>query len=256
MGKTDGTSFALVFEKLKRFYTPNLRGFYAFISIGMLIGVSIHEGYHLGMLVGFLIIFVLFYFEHIKRIIIELNIKKIFGVEFNDRVIQNIQQEAEQMGITLSKEDIRTVSDIALNQISGIANKGRYYEEEVGYALQDLGINIQRNLSWSKDGKKFIVDFVGEIYGSKVIGIEAAYSSSRYLPHEKIDQVIALAKSFKEVDDMLCFVLVTNTQIKDIDKKYIAENEPLIEIIENVISPDGILSGFDAVLKKVRAVDE
>lgn len=56
----------------------------AFLVLGALITTSIKFQYNLGMLVGFLILFIFFTFDRIKKIIFDMNIRKIFGIAFGE----------------------------------------------------------------------------------------------------------------------------------------------------------------------------
>ena len=56
----------------------------AIISVLLLISISVIVNYYPGMVIGFLILVIFFSFERLKKIIIELHIKRIFGIEFDD----------------------------------------------------------------------------------------------------------------------------------------------------------------------------
>jgi len=226
------------------------------MSIVVLTGVSIYQNYQTGMLVGFLIIFVFFYFERIQRLIVEFNVKKIFGIELGEydraALLKRVQEAVIQQGIDLPEEKINAISDIALNQIIGAANKGRYFEEEVAYALQDLGLKFQKEVSGTVGGKNLLVDFVVDIDDSKVLGIEVVYSDQCYVSRKKIEQIVELVDALKKEDDLLRFVIITNAELRNEDKQYLMGREPLIDVIEQTVTPNGILSRVGSYVRQLK----
>ncbi|HPQ44740.1 MAG TPA: hypothetical protein PKZ42_10995 [Syntrophales bacterium] len=217
--------------------------------------ISIVVKYNLGMLIGFLVLFVFFTFDRIKKLIFDMNVKKIFGIEFGEsereHVKEKVREDVVNRGIGLSTDEIDTVTEAALNQVSGVAYKGRFYEELVFYALKDLDIPFITNLSGAIGKNRFSVDFVVDSKGSRVIGIEAAYSDRRYLSRDKIQQVIKSVNAFKKADNLSHFVLVTNSEVKEEDKKWLQEQQPPIDVIESTVSPDGVLSRLENYLKGI-----
>ncbi|MHC4544686.1 MAG: hypothetical protein ACYSYL_09195 [Planctomycetota bacterium] len=184
-----------------------------------------------------------------------MNVRKIFGIEFGEfdkkQVKEKVREEMERHRINLSADEIDFVTEAALNQITGVAYKGRYYEEMIYYALKDLGATYLTNLSGSVGRDYFSVDFVVEKENGRVIGIEAAYSDQRFLTRDKIDQVIKTANNFKKADNLSHFVLITNAEIRENDKEVLHAQQPPIDIIENIISPDGILSRLQEYLGRI-----
>lgn len=184
-----------------------------------------------------------------------MNVKKIFGIEFGEiekeQVKKKVREEIGRHGIDLSTDEIDVVTEAALNQITGVAYKGRYYEEMISYALKDLNLTFLNNLSGSVGRDRFSVDFVVELENDRVIGIEAAYSDSRFLTRDKIVRVIETANNFKKADNLSHFVLITNTEIREEDKRILQEQDPPVDIIENIVSPDGILSRIQSYLSKI-----
>ncbi len=217
--------------------------------------ISIVVKYNLGMLIGFLVLFVFFTFDRIKKLIFDMNVKKIFGIEFGESekelVKEKVREDVVNQGIGLSADEIDTVTEAALNQVTGVAYKGRFYEELVFYALKDLDIPFVKNLSGAVGKDRFSVDFVVDSKGSRVIGIEAIYSDRRYLSRDKIQQVIKSIDAFKRADNLSHFVLITNSEVKEDDKKWLQEQQPPIDVIENTVSPDGVLSRLEDYLKGV-----
>ena len=217
--------------------------------------ISIAVKYNLGMLVGFLILFVFFTFDRIKKLIFDLNVKKIFGIEFGqsdkELVKEKVREDIFNSGIELSDEEIDTVTEAALNQITGVAHKGRFYEEIVFYALKDMDIPFVTNLSGSFGKDRFSVDFVIDSKGSRVIGIESIYSERRYISRDKIQQVIKSVNAFKKADNLSHFVIITNSEVRDPEKKLLQEQQPTIDVIENIVSPDGVLSKLEEYLNGI-----
>ena len=229
-----------------------------FVAAGIAIAltiVSIVSKYDLGMLVGFLILFVFFSFDRIKRMIFEMNVRKIFGIEFGemDKAIlrEKVREDVEKRGVEINSDEIDLVADAALNQITGVAHKARFYEEMIFYALKDLDVQFLKQLSGSVGDDRFSVDFVIELNDSRVIGVEAAYSDKSYLSSEKVEQVIRTSNAFKRANNLSHFVLITNTEVKKEDKKRLQAQQPQIDVIENIISPDGILSRIQSYLKGI-----
>ncbi|MBM4348573.1 MAG: hypothetical protein FJ106_01595 [Deltaproteobacteria bacterium] len=224
------------------------------IAIALTIA-SIIAKYNLGMLIGFLILFAFFSFDRIKRIIFEMNVRKIFGIEFGEidkeLLKERVREDVEKKGIVLTSDEIDVVTDVALNQVTGVAHKARFYDEIVYYALKDLDTRFLKELSGAVGNDRFYVDFVIEINNARVIGIEATYSDRRYLSSNKVEQIIKNANAFKKADNLSHFVLITNSEVKDEDKKRLQAQQPPIDVIENVVSPDGILSGIDKYLGSI-----
>ena len=227
----------------------------AALVIAALIITSIKVQYNLGILVGFLILFFFLSFDRIKKIIFDMNVKRIFGIEFGeiDKEImkENVRKDLDRRGLRLGDDEIEVVTEAALNQISGVAYKARYYEEMVLYALRDLNVDFQKNLSGSFGRDHFSVDFVVELENDRVLGIEAVYSDRHYLPKDRIDQIIKTSDTLKKVDNLSHFALITNTEITDEDRSRLQGQEPPIDVIDRIISPDGILTRLQEYLKHI-----
>jgi hypothetical protein len=182
-------------------------------------------------------------------------VRKVFGIEFGEIdkefVKERVREDVEKRGIGLSSYEIDVVTDIALNQITGVAHKARFYEEMIFYALKDLDRPFLKDLSGLIGGDRFSVDIVVESNDARVIGIEAAYSDKRFLASDKVEQVIRTVNTFKKADNVSHFVLITNTEVKEEDKKKLQAQQPPIDVIENVVSPDGILSEIQSYLSSI-----
>jgi len=71
----------------------------AAVVLVVLIILSIKFKYNLGMLVGFLILFIFLTFDRIRRIIFDMNVRKIFGIEFGEFEKEQVKQKVrEEMG--------------------------------------------------------------------------------------------------------------------------------------------------------------
>lgn len=217
--------------------------------------ISIILKYNLGMLIGFLVLFLCLTFDRIKKLVFDLKVKKIFGIEFGESereiVREKVREDVERQGIELSAEDIDTVTDAALNRITGVAYKGRFYEELLFYALKDINVPFLTNLSGAVGKDRFSIDFVVNSTENRVIGIKAAYSDRRYLPGDKIKQIIKSFDAFKKADNASHFVLITNSEVKEEDKERLRAQRPPIDVIENTVSPDGVLSRLEEYLRTI-----
>lgn len=224
------------------------------IVIITLIVTSIISKYNTGYLIGFIILFVLLMLDHIKRIIFDMKVKKIFGIEFGEiekeNIKERIREEVSRREIGLTSTQIDTISDVALNQITGVANKFNYYEELVLYALKDLGVEYQHEFSAAVGMGSFNIDFVIELEGTEVLGIEAAYSDQRFLSRDIIDRIIHAVNTFKKADDLKGFAIVTNAEVRPREKELLSNQDPPIEVLDNVISPDGIISAVQKFIQK------
>lgn len=224
----------------------------AFLCLFLLIVISIYEKYHLGMLVGFFILFIFFSYERIKKIIFELNIKKVFGVEFRELEIkESIKNELKTLDTSLGDSEIENIADIALNQLQGRVYKNNYYEEMVGYALRDLDLKIQNSISGPVESSIFQLDFLIELDDDRVIGIEAVYSNQRYLNKNKLMKIRQSVESISKADNFAGFILITNSEVKNSDMEILTTSSPSITLIDKTVSPDGILSKIDEYLKNV-----
>ncbi len=233
-------------KKISDYKKINWKDIAAIIVLILLVVVSIWLKYHLGFLIGFLILFLFLTLDHLKRIIFELNVKKVLGMEFGEiekqEIKSNVRNELKGRGIDLDTESIDRITDTALNQLSGVAYKGRYYEELVSYALKDLGLPFLTEVSGGVGKKVYRLDFVVELNKELVVGIEVVYSDRRYLSKEKINQVINQMEVVKKADNLSHFLIITNTEVRQSDKEKLSSLDPHIDVVENVISPDGVLS--------------
>jgi len=218
----------------------------ATIVLILLIYTSIKLKYSTGYLIGFLILFLFLVLDHVKRIIFELNVRKVFGIEFGElekkEIKSHFRAEFHKKGIEIDSNSIDEITDLALNSVSGVAFKGRYYEELVSYALSDLGLPFLTDMRGGVNREMYQLDFVVELDQGRVVGIEVAYSDRRYLSKEKIHQVIQYMDVFKKADNLSHFLLITNTEVRQEDKELLKSKNPQIDVIEKTISPDGVLS--------------
>lgn len=184
-----------------------------------------------------------------------MNVKRIFGIEFGkkekDQVKENVREEVGKHGIRLRPDEIDVVTEAALNQITGVVYKGRYYEQMILYALKDLNAIFSYKAVGSVGEDHFTVDFLVESDNDRVVGIEAAYSDMPFLTRDKIDQVIRTADILKKVYNLSYFVLITNSQVREEDKERLQAQRPPIDTIENTVSPDGILSRIQDYLSAI-----
>lgn len=245
---------------MMKYLRAHWRDFATLGSVFLLILVSIYEKYQIGMLVGFLMLIVFLSYERIKRIIVELNVKKIYGIEFGEiereEMIEGLKAEIEARGIPLEENQIENVADMALNQVRGIAYKGRYYEELVGYALKDLNERHLKQFSGVVGDQVFNVDFLVELDDSRVVGIEAVYSDHRYLSKNKLLRIKQVVSVIKKADNLVGFALITNAEVKDSDRGILADSAPRIVLIDRTISPDGVLSRLKVFLDEFKKGNE
>lgn len=119
-------------------------------------------------------------------------------------------------------------------------------------ALKDLGAEYQHEFSAAVGRNSFHLDFVIELEGTAVLGVEAAYSNQQFLSRDKINKIIHASNTFKKADDLKGFAIVTNAEVRPSDKELLdSQNQP-IEVLENVISPDGILSAVERFINKLK----
>lgn len=238
--------------KLTKLIKNNWRDITALSSVALLTIISVRQEYHLGMLVGFILIFVFFSYQRIKRIITELNIKKIFGVEFGEyekqEVADTIKKELKKRGAELDDLEVEKIADIALNRIQGVAYKGRYYEEMVDYALTDLGKSVRRQVSGAVGGTHFTLDFLVELDNGEVIGIEVVYSDRQYLGKNKIAHIRQAVNAINNTDNFVGFLLITNSEVRESDM-HMLEESPKIELISKTVSPGGVLSRLSSYFR-------
>jgi hypothetical protein len=65
----------------------------AFVLVTFIV-ISIRFQYNLGILVGFLLLFIFCAFDRIKRIIFDMNVRKIFGIEFGEFKREQVMAKA------------------------------------------------------------------------------------------------------------------------------------------------------------------
>lgn len=147
----------------------------------------------------------------------------------------------------------RSITDRALNSIEGVPNKSTYYEELVESALRDIEIKFKRHVTRKVADKVFIVDFVVELDNARLVGIEVVYSDHRYLTKERIASLRDEAASIIKKGGLTNLVVITNTEVRDTDKKLFANNMPPLDFIESTVSPDGLLSRLEQYLKELRS---
>jgi hypothetical protein len=53
------------------------------------------------------------------------------------------------------------------------------------------------------------------------------------------------------VDNVSHFVVITNGEVKEEDKKILQVQQPPIDVIENTVSPDGVLSRLESYIRNI-----
>ncbi len=219
--------------------------------------------YHLGMLVGFAVVIVYLTYNNIEKLIHFYKIRKMFGIElgfFDDEKLKTVQEKVRNsdsvQNLKLKPDVIDAITEEALAQVDGITDKSRYYEDAVYYALKDLGLKFQKNISGYANKDRFEIDFLIELPENKCLGIEAVYSKKRYLSPLTISRIVSNIDTLKKVDNFSHFVIVTNCEVRGSDIEKLNEKEPKIDVIENVITPDGIMSRIQAYLTRINSAKE
>lgn len=241
---------------MKNIIKKHWRDFMAILCVLLFIGYSIYEKYHLGTVLGFVVLLVFLSYDRIKRIIVELNIRKIYGVEFGDidkeEIVNGIKSELQSRGTNIEETEIEDIADITLNQIKGVAYKSRYYEEMVGYALKDLGESFQHEKSCSYGNRKLHIDYLVELDDSRVVGIEVVYTDRQYIDTFRFKRLIESIELFNQLDNFIGYAIITNAEVKDKDKALLKDIQPPITIIEKTVSPGYILSQLESYIDKIK----
>lgn len=155
-------------------------------------------------------------------------------------------------GTDVDDADIDAFTGPALNHILVNSTKDNCYDEMIDRALQETGEKYQRHLHGFVGDTKFDIDFLVELEDSRVIGIAAAYSDQRYLRRDRIARIVDSMSAISRADNLSNAVLVTNAEIQDSDRDLLASSTPHIDIIDNTVSPDGLLSKIDQYLRSVK----
>jgi hypothetical protein len=134
--------------------------------------------------------------------------------------------------------------------IEGVPDKGKYFDGIVDWALRDMGVNYKRNLV--RATTDFPFEFVIELADSRKVCVEAIYSDKGYLVTQRIRRLLKAMTSAKEQWQVSHVILITNSAVSDSDKAYLANANLPISIIEEVISPDGVLSRLLEVFRKIK----
>lgn len=167
-------------------------------------------------------------------------------------MVESFKNELQSRGTPLDDTEFENIADIALNQIQGVAYKGRYFEEMVGYALNDLNAKVQHQVSGSVGNLNYHLDFLVEIDESRMVGIETVYSNQRYLNTNKLKRIRHYVETINKVDNFVGFILITNSEIRDTDMEILKKSSPPIDLIDKSVSPDMLLSRLSEYLNSVK----
>jgi len=216
-----------------------------------LIIISIVQKYNLGVLIGCLIIFVFFSYDKIRKIILEMKVRKIYGIEFgeiDEAVIKKqVRDEAKSKGLNISTEEIDAVTTSALNRITGVSYKSQYYEEIVYYALEDVFGDFEKVSGQAQLHADFFINSGSD----KILGIEAKYSDSYVLPKDYIQHLLYSMEKLKNIEPNLDrLLLITNSQLKQDDRETLKSYSIPIDTLESVVTLDAIISGLNRYLKE------
>lgn len=239
---------------MKEWVSKNKKDVAAFASVAILVVFSMARDYHLGVLVGLLVSFVFFSYERIKGIIIELNIKRIFGVEFGElergALKESIKDSLSAKGAELADEELEAITDNVFNRLGNQAHKGYYYEHMVKHALDEIGASYTHELSGVVGGDSFQIDFVVDTPDGGVVGIEAVYTEMGSISKELILRLAHSASALSRGDKLVGFVVVTNSTLSAAAQAALKEVPVPIDVVEGVVSPGAILSKLGAYLQK------
>lgn len=165
---------------------------------------------------------------------------------------KNYPQKIDASELNNSYLEKRNSIDQALNTIDGDINKNKYYETLIDWALRDIGVPYQRHLQAVIDGRIYSMDFMVELNGLSLIGIEAKYSQRRYLTKEQVHQLRKNAAVIGVRDQLCRLLVITNSEIHETDKRLLANSTPPIDVIEKTVSPDALISRLSQYISDTR----
>jgi hypothetical protein len=151
--------------------------------------------------------------------------------------------------------------DDSPNQIDGVSDKGLAFKERVNYALQDLQQFAFKNrqfhyepnvgASYPASHRRFrraSIDFIVDLVGSKVLGINVYYSRQQTLIMEEAREIKDRFYAIRPFDNFTCFLLITNTAVKEESLEILKSVEPSIDVMDSVITPEYIVSKLESYI--------
>lgn len=222
-------------------------------AIIALIILSIIVDYNFGMFVGFLLLIIFLAFERIKLLVFDLNIKKIYGIEFRENLKEEVREKVQEGRPGTDTELIDLITETTLNNISGSQYPALTYEGIVSYAIENAGIPYQTNLLVKGTNKTVQIDFLATIDHEVTLGIEAAYTNNRYLHKSVTDRTLNIFNESKSILGLKHFLLITNATITLNDQKKLKEQVPSIDYIDKALSPEDISSKLREYIKHISA---
>jgi len=143
----------------------------------------------------------------------------------------------------------RFLANLAANRIENVTNKEHYYQDLVDMALSDLSVKYTKRVEVDKLGKRDNIDFFIEPGNGKFVGVETAYSDRSHLEKEHILRLSKVASKLAKTHDISSVLLITNTELRKSDKDYLANCIPRVDVIENTVSPDALISRLGRYLQ-------
>ncbi len=224
----------------------------AAVAVILFIITSVLTDNKSGVVVSFLILISILYLDRIKGIIIEMRIRRIFGIELAEEVFkEELRREALKRKPDLDEEDVDMIADLALNRIEGPYRKAKLFEDIVQLALNDLNLTFQRGVTYPSLASHPQIDFLVELGQERLVGIAVAYSDLMYLTDDHLFRAIKMSNALSEHFNLAGFLLITNAAVGERDKTTLNEQEPRIDVIESVISPDGVTSRLSSYFQQI-----
>lgn len=138
---------------------------------------------------------------------------------------------------------------------SSIRATAGYYEDLVEIAIRNIGVIYHKGplgRTIDPDTRPIhYVDFLVDLPGLGRVGIEVVYCQDRLLSKRQVVRILKQALAVKAGYNAPRLLVITNAKLADSDKRLLLTSNPNIDLIEEAVSPDelltqlrGSLSGF------------
>jgi len=220
--------------------------FAAAISCVLFVGAAFIAGWQNAAIVGFLALVVLLAFDHVKRFVVELRLKKAGPFEFDPLAEANKQAVRITAEVVQSPEFKDKLSpdmvDKAVKRAVDNVVTGKVYEDSVQKILDELGVSYERNVPFLFRKNVVDFDFVVPSRGGEKIVIESKYSSVGKLNDSVIDNFLKQASHVKAYAFGARLLVVTNAKLSDEQMAKLSDAGVPVDVLDGLQHPVEIYS--------------
>lgn len=200
--------------------TINYKNSILIIACLLFVLISAIRDWQIAAIVAFISLFAIISFEILKRVVIELGLKKLWGVEF-DRDFRGETEVKEAIKTELNEKiknvtcfNTQTINDIVDKSIDNATN-GYAYHTYIGKILNILGVKFTSEKEYSDQNSFARFDFIVKMEDDTDLIIEAKFCNRRRIPFSTINNLCKLAKLAKAYSAKTRFLIITNAKISE-----------------------------------------